>query len=131
MGSGNNTFSFVLETLKAFQTDENVVRQERAFAREGWNGRGMFIMLQRPTAESKMTLPYIYMRTAQGDLVPWHPSQSDLLAEDWYEVEIPHTAGQGQLSGSDGQGGQDVGPEGSDDLGVEPEGYTGNEESAE
>lgn len=30
-----------------------------------------------------MTLPYIYMRTVQGDLVPWLASQTDLLANDW------------------------------------------------
>ena len=26
------------------------------------------------------------MKTAQGDVVPWVASQSDLLAEDWREV---------------------------------------------
>lgn len=54
--------------------------------RQGWNGKGMWIHLQRPDAHSKMTLPYLYMRTAQGDLVPWHASQADLLASDWDEV---------------------------------------------
>lgn len=51
--------------------------------REGWNGKGMFIELQRPDAGSKMSLPYLFMRTVQGDLVPWLASQTDLLAEDW------------------------------------------------
>jgi hypothetical protein len=54
--------------------------------RAGWNGRGMWIALQRPDAQSKMTLPYLYMRTVDGALVPWLASQSDLLAEDWQEV---------------------------------------------
>lgn len=58
----------------------------RRFARKGWNGKNMYLMLQRPTRTSKMTLPYIYMRTAQGDLVPWLASQTDMLAEDWHEV---------------------------------------------
>lgn len=52
-------------------------------AREGWNGKNMYLRLQRPDAHSKMTLPYIYMYTAQGDLVPWLASQADLLSEDW------------------------------------------------
>lgn len=52
-------------------------------ARSGWNGKGMWIKLQEPTETSKMTLPYIYLKTATGDLVPWLASQSDLLAEDW------------------------------------------------
>lgn len=51
--------------------------------RAGWNGKGMWLMLQTPTTSSKMTLPYIYMSTAQGDLVPWLASQTDVLAEDW------------------------------------------------
>lgn len=51
--------------------------------RRGWNGKGMWLELQRPDAHSKMTLPYVYMHTAQGDLVPWLCSQTDLLANDW------------------------------------------------
>lgn len=51
--------------------------------RQGWNGKDMWLGLQRPNHKSMMTLPYIFMRTAQGDLVPWLASQTDLLAEDW------------------------------------------------
>jgi hypothetical protein len=54
--------------------------------RAGWNGKDMWLELQRPDAHSKMTLPYIYMYTAQGDLVPWLASQTDMLAEDWMAV---------------------------------------------
>lgn len=52
-------------------------------ARRGWNGKNMFIELQKPDAHSKMTLPYVFMHTAQGDKVPWLCSQTDFLAEDW------------------------------------------------
>lgn len=55
-------------------------------ARDGWNGKDMWIALQEPDANSKMTLPYLYMRTAQGDLVPWLASQTDMLARDWVVV---------------------------------------------
>ena len=51
--------------------------------RQGWNGRGMWLALQVPDAHSKMTLPYVYMRTVQGDLVPWLASQTDILSVDW------------------------------------------------
>lgn len=51
--------------------------------RLGWNGKNMWLELQRPDEHSKMTLPYVYMRTAQADFVPWLCSQTDLLAEDW------------------------------------------------
>lgn len=62
------------------------LRAGRRVARQGWNGKGMWLHLQVPDAHSKMTLPYIYMSTAQGDLVPWLASQTDLLANDWVEV---------------------------------------------
>jgi hypothetical protein len=51
--------------------------------RAGWNGKGMWLALQVPDDHSKMSLPYVYMSTAQGDLVPWLCSQTDLLAADW------------------------------------------------
>lgn len=54
-----------------------------AVTRKGWNGKDMHLKLQVPDANSKMTLPYIYMKTAQGDLVPWLASQTDILAKDW------------------------------------------------
>ena len=54
-----------------------------AVARSGWNGKGMWIKLQVPDANSKMSLPYIYMSTVDGKLVPWLASQTDVLAEDW------------------------------------------------
>lgn len=55
-------------------------------ARSGWNGRNMWLELQRPDEHSKMTLPYVFMKTAQNDRVPWLCSQTDLLASDWYVV---------------------------------------------
>ena len=51
--------------------------------RKGWIGKGMWIELQRPDKHSKMTLPYIYMKTADNNLVPWLASQTDMLSEDW------------------------------------------------
>lgn len=56
-------------------------------SRSGWNGKGMWLELQRPDAHSKMTLPYIFMVTVTGDRVPWLASQTDMLAEDWGIVE--------------------------------------------
>lgn len=51
--------------------------------RRGWNGKGMWLELQVPDANSKMTLPYVFMKTANDELVPWLCSQTDLLAADW------------------------------------------------
>lgn len=52
-------------------------------ARAGWNGKLMWIKLQVPDSNSKMSLPYIYMKTADDHLVPWLASQTDILSEDW------------------------------------------------
>ncbi len=60
--------------------------------RAGWNGKNMHVAIQRPDANSKMTLPYLYMFTAQGDLVPWLISQTDALAEDWAILASPQAA---------------------------------------
>jgi Protein of unknown function (DUF2829) len=62
--------------VKQIQDGQNVRRL-------GWNRKGMYIALQVPGAHSKMSLPYVYMFTAHGDLVPWLCSQTDLLALDW------------------------------------------------
>ena len=58
--------------------------------REGWNGKGMWLALQIPDENSKMTLPYVYIEYPvghpaypQGSRVPWLASQTDLLSEDW------------------------------------------------
>lgn len=55
--------------------------------RAGWNGKGMWLGLQTPDAQSKMGLPYIFMSTVGGKLVPWLASQTDVLAEDWETVD--------------------------------------------
>lgn len=70
------SFGSAVEALKA---GSRVVRS-------GWNGKGMWLELQRPDAHSKMSLPYIFMSTVTGDLVPWLASQTDILAEDWLSL---------------------------------------------
>jgi hypothetical protein len=52
-------------------------------ARAGWSGKNMWLELQRPDIHSKMSLPYIYMKTFDGELVPWLASQTDMLSDDW------------------------------------------------
>ena len=73
---GPDTFSSALEYLK----------QGDKLARRGWNGKDMFIAMQRPDVNSKMTLPYLYIEYPDGRRCPWLASQTDLLAEDWYLV---------------------------------------------
>lgn len=73
--------------------------------RAGWNGKGMYVVFQRaypdgipinantaqatglPEGTVCKFLPYVMMRTAGGEFVPWLCSQTDLLAYDW-EVAV-------------------------------------------
>ena len=64
----------------------HLLKDGKRICRTGWNGTDMYLALQVPDPTSKISLPYIYMRTAQGDLVPWLASQTDLLSEDWIMV---------------------------------------------
>ena len=75
----NMTFGHALEALKAGQR----------VSRSGWNGKGLWLQLHKPTEGGRMTLPFIYMcypddaKTTPGARVPWLASQTDMLAEDW------------------------------------------------
>lgn len=63
------------------------LKNGRKVAREGWNGKGMWLHLQIPDEHSKMSLPFIYMYTADKKKVPWLASQTDMLSSDWTAVE--------------------------------------------
>ena len=75
----NLTFSQALLHLK------NGIKMQRT----GWNGKGLWVELQTPDENSKMTLPYLFIsypadaQTTPGARVPWLASQTDILAEDW------------------------------------------------
>lgn len=70
-----------------------ILKSGKKIARTGWNGKGLWLELQRPDAHSKMTLPYIYInyptdaQNTPGARVPWLASQTDALAEDWIVVD--------------------------------------------
>ena len=68
--------------------------------RSGWNGKGMFlyyvpanvyptqtVVAKRSFGHSVQYGAYIAMYTAQGNVVPWTPSQTDQLADDWLLFE--------------------------------------------
>ena len=76
-----------------------VLKNKGTVARSGWNGKGIFIELQTPDENSKMTSPYIFIDTrglktdnpdAPKSRVPWLASQTDMLAEDWDIVREPY-----------------------------------------
>jgi len=81
-------FGLALELLKEGQKVQ----------RKGWNGKGMFVFLVPgstfkvnrapllgiyPEGTEITYCPHIDMKTADGSIVPWLASQTDVLAEDW------------------------------------------------
>lgn len=67
----------------------DLMKQGRKVRREGWNGKGMHVALTGSTLLNCSTVmrDFIYMKAADGLLVPWTASQTDVLAEDWLLVE--------------------------------------------
>jgi len=79
-----------------------LIKRGKRLQRAGWNGKGMFVFLV-PGSVFKVSRPpllgiypggteiryhgHVDMRTADGMVVPWLCSQTDLLAEDWQVVE--------------------------------------------
>lgn len=72
------------EALEALKTGKKI-------AREGWNGKGMWLVLI--PAGNAMFGGYdmqdcIGMKTGQGNMQPgWLASQSDMLSNDWTILE--------------------------------------------
>jgi len=83
------------QALEAMKSGDKVCR-------EGWNGKGMFLFLV-PGSRFIVNRPpllgiyppgtevsyhaHVDMKTAQGDVVPWLCSQTDMLAEDWMIIK--------------------------------------------
>jgi len=78
------------------------VKNGRLISRAGWNGKGMFLFLVPGSTFKVSREPllgilgegtevryhaHIDMKTADGQVVPWLASQTDLLAEDWGVLE--------------------------------------------
>lgn len=70
------------EMTTNFSVALRVLKEGGRVSRTGWNGKYMWLGMQPPDG-GKMTLPFLYMKTADGHLVPWLASQTDLLADDW------------------------------------------------
>ena len=79
------------------------LKEGKRVARAGWNGKGMFLFLvpgsnfnvnREPLLSimgegAQITYrPHIDMKDAEGKVVPWLASQTDMLAEDWQIVEV-------------------------------------------
>lgn len=79
-----------------------VLKADGKVARTGWNGVGMFLFRVPGSTFTVNRAPllgiypegtevnyqaHIDMKTANGMIVPWLASQTDMLAEDWVVIE--------------------------------------------
>lgn len=86
------TFGLAIEAMK----------KGKKVAREGWNGKGMFLYYVpenkylavtkagKEIADNDLKVnygAYIAMYTAQKNVVPWLASQTDMLSEDWRIID--------------------------------------------
>ena len=92
-----------MENHKTFSEALELIKKGKRMMREGWNGKNMFIFLV-PGSTFKVNRPpllgiytegteinyhgHIDMRTADGMIVPWSCSQTDMLEEDWLTYNI-------------------------------------------
>lgn len=91
-----------MEPTMNFGSALQALKNGQKVAREGWNGKGMFLFLVPgsvfkvnrapllgiyPEGTEINYCPHVDMKTADGKVVPWLCSQTDMLAEDWVVVE--------------------------------------------
>jgi len=101
-----DVFARAYRSTKAMNFGHAVTMLKEGYkvARDGWNGKGMFLYYvpaasypaQRNEHGTMIGVfpddmvpyqAYIAMKTAQDTVVPWLASQSDVLAEDWTLTE--------------------------------------------
>ena len=81
----------------------NEIKAGKRLARDGWNGKGMFVFLVpgsnfKTNREPLLSIlgegteatyrPHIDIFTAGGTVSVWQPSMGDVMAEDWRIVEL-------------------------------------------
>jgi len=92
-----------MENYKTFSEALELIKKGKRMMRARWNGKNMFIFLV-PGSTFKVNRPpllgiypegteinyhgHIDMRTADGMIVPWLCSQTDMLEEDWLTYNI-------------------------------------------
>ena len=83
------------------------LKQGMRATRKGWNGSGQYVVYQPgypdgiginantaratgiPEGTVRVFRPYLMLHTVDGSFVPWSPSVSDVLADDWM-IASPH-----------------------------------------
>ncbi len=95
----------MMEKTTSLNFGEAIValKEGKRVCRNGWNGKGMYLFLVngsnfKVNREPLLSImgegaevtyrPHIDMKDAEGKVVPWLASQTDMLAEDWELVSV-------------------------------------------
>ena len=66
-----------------------LLKQGKRVARQGWNGKGMFVFIERECIiyGCRKLNTHFLIKNVDKSFSTWVPSVGDCLAEDWVEVE--------------------------------------------
>ena len=73
----------------SFATTYKYIKEGKKVSRQGWNNQRIWIILYNKGNSHYRGISlngfedFIVMMTTEGKYVPWTPSQTDLLTEDW------------------------------------------------
>lgn len=83
VASEQNTPILGGEALFGFDEAIKYLKRGLKLSKKSWHKNGMHIQVQSPDEYSKMRGNYLYI-TIDDYLNPWHPSQADMLENDWF-----------------------------------------------
>jgi hypothetical protein len=86
-----NDWEIATETRWSFDMALRFLKNGKRIERNGWNGKGMWIQMVgggtfSMNDEVYDATPYLQIKSVNGTVTPWLPSQTDILANDWQIV---------------------------------------------
>lgn len=90
----NATDNMTNSPLARFSVALDGLLSGEKWRRAGWNGNGQFVRLFRAYSDAQFKvseieptdgtlMDHLVLKNTSNQLIPWVPSQGDLMAEDW------------------------------------------------
>lgn len=97
----NEENTTILGGTPTFGFDDAIKYLKRGMkvARKGWNANNQYVfyidpyenknfhIIEHPSFDGKTLYPHLAIKTNYNGVVPWAPSQTDMLSEDWVFAE--------------------------------------------
>lgn len=105
LGDISDKVPFIIECVQedlvkdmSFENALTALKEGERVARQNWNGKGMWLAMidyssavprgkNVPTSDEVRVLPWVGLKTADNNFVPWQPSQTDLFSHDWFILQ--------------------------------------------